>query len=117
MSKYYGGGYGLNEGRAFFFLAEGYLNFGPAGVFLVAVAWGLLWGALHRWMQRGRDRFGTVLVYALTVGYMFRCIAGEFTTLLVGITQQSLVAVAIVILVTLMFGARRNVEDSEVKAA
>ena len=107
MERFYGGGHGLNEGRAFFFLAEGYLNFGPIGVAFVAAAWGLLWGALHRWMVLGRERFGTVLVYALLVGFMFRCIAGELTTLLVGTTQQSLAAVALVLLVARLFGKKR----------
>lgn len=108
MANFYGGGYGLNEGRQFFFLAEGYLNFGPLGVLLVAAAWGVFWGALHRWMLRGRDRFGTVLIYALLVGFMFRCIAGDLVTLLVGTMQQSLAAVALIIVVGVLFGSRRQ---------
>lgn len=112
MQNFYGGGQGLNEGRQFFFLAEAYLNFGPLGIVLVAGMWGLLWGALHRWMMRGRDRFGTVLVYALVVGFMFRCIAGEFVTMLVGITQQSLIAVALILVVSNVFGSRRQARKS-----
>lgn len=116
MQNFYGGGYGLNEGRAFFFLAEGYLNFGPAGVVLVAGVWGLMWGALQRWMVRGRDRFGTVLLYALVVGFMFRCIDGEFSTILAGITQQSLAAVALVLVVSNIFGSRRQARKSGARA-
>ena len=112
MKQFYGSGYGLNEGRQFFFLAEGYLNFGPLGVLLLAAAWGVLWGALHRWMQRGRDRFGTVLVYALLAGFMFRCIAGDLVSLLIGTTQQSLVAVALLLVVARLFGSRRRVMRS-----
>lgn len=96
METFYGGAGGLNEGRAFFFLSEGYLNLGPFGVLLLSGMWGVMWGALHHWMKRGRQRFGTVLVYALVAGFMFRCIAGDFVTLLVGISQQSLVAVALI---------------------
>lgn len=109
MNNFYGGSGGLNEGRAFFFLSEGYLNFGPLGVFLVAAAWGIVWGGLHHWMKRGRQRFGTVLVYALVAGFMFRCIAGDVVTLLVGISQQSLLAVALILVLAHLFaGSRRG---------
>ena len=108
MNNFYGGSGGLNEGRQFFFLSEGYLNFGPLGVFLVAAAWGVVWGALHRWMKRGRQRFGTVLVYALVAGFMFRCIAGDVVTLLVGISQQSLLAVALIMLLARLFDRSRR---------
>jgi oligosaccharide repeat unit polymerase len=108
MNTFYGGSGGLNEGRAFFFLSEGYLNFGPPGVLLVAAVWGVLWGALHQWMKRGRERFGTVLIYALVVAFMFRCISGEFVTLLVGITQQSLAAVVLILVLAGLFGGLRR---------
>jgi hypothetical protein len=108
MEKFYGGGYGLNEGRQFFFLSEGYLNFGPLGVILVAAVWGLGWGALHRWMQRGRERFGTVLIYALLTAFMFRCISGDFVSLLVGTTQQSLAAVFLILVVANVFSGHRH---------
>lgn len=108
MNNFYGGSGGLNEGRQFFFLSEGYLNFGPLGVFLVAAAWGVVWGALHRWMKRGRQRFGTVLVYALVAGFMFRCIAGDVVTLLVGISQQSLLAVALILILARLFDRSRR---------
>ncbi len=100
MENFYGNGYGLNEGRAFFFLAEGYLNFGPFGILLVAMVWGCMWGGLQSWMLRGKDHFGGVLVYALLSAYMFRCVAGDVVTLLVGTTQQSLAAVFIVFIVS-----------------
>ena len=109
MEHFYGGSGGLNEGRAFFFLSEGYLNFGIPGVFLVAMIWGLCWGALQRWMERGQGRFGTVMIYALLVAYMFRCVAGDVVTLLVGTMQQSLAAVVVVFVVAKLFGGRRPV--------
>lgn len=99
MENFYGNGYGLNEGRAFFFLAEGYLNFGPFGILLVAMAWGCLWGSLQNWMLRGKDRFGVVLLYALLSAFMFRCIRGDVVTLLVGTLQQSMAAVFIILVV------------------
>jgi hypothetical protein len=95
MQQFYGGGYGLNEGRQFFFLAEAYLNLMVVGVVLLALFWGWLWGLLHQWMKLSNGNPAVVLVYALVVGFMFRCIAGDFVSLLVGIPQQSLVAALI----------------------
>jgi hypothetical protein len=97
MNEYYGGSAGLNEGRQFFFLSEGYLNFGPFGILIVAGVWGLFWGGLHHWMTRGVNRFGVVLLYSLLSAFMFRCIAGDIVTLLVGTAQQSLAAVFIIL--------------------
>ena len=108
VENYYGGGYGLNEGRQFYFLAEAYLNFGPIGVLLNGAIWGVLWGALHNWMLRGHDRYGTVAIYALSVGYMYRCISGDLVTLLVGIPQQSISAVAFVLIMVSLFAVRRK---------
>jgi hypothetical protein len=108
MEQFYGGEGGMNEGRAFFFLSEGYMNFGPLGVLFVAAVWGAFWGGLQCWMVRGRDRFGTVLIYALLSAFMFRCIAGDFVTLLVGTTQQSLAAVVIILTVANLFGGGRK---------
>jgi hypothetical protein len=95
MKQFYGDGYGLNEGRQFFFLAEAYMNFAVAGIVLVALWWGWMWGTLHRWMLRSRGDPSAVLIYALAVAFMFRCIAGDFSTLLAGLSQQSLVAALI----------------------
>lgn len=95
VQKFYGDGFGLNEGRQFFFMAEAYLNFMVAGVFLLVLFWGWLWGTLHQWMKHSGNDPAVVLVYALAVGFLFRCIAGDFVSLLVGMTQQSLVAAII----------------------
>jgi hypothetical protein len=103
MRRFYGGGYGLNEGRAFFFLAEGYLNFMFAGVVLVALLGGFGWGALHRWMLSNAGNPFVVMIYALAVGFIFRAIAGDVSTILIGMTQQSLVAAVLGLAIT---GAR-----------
>lgn len=97
MENFYGGGYLLNEGRAFFFLAEGYLNFGPFGVIVIAALWGLLWGALNIWAKRFSHHPLTVLVLALLVGFMPRCVAGDTTTLFIATTQQSLAGVILIV--------------------
>jgi hypothetical protein len=92
MRQFYGEEtYGLNEGRAFFFLAEGYLNFGPVGIPLLAFLWGVLWRAAREYLSVSRYSLGAVLMYAFAVAYMFRLIAGDSTTLLVGVAEQDLV--------------------------
>jgi hypothetical protein len=108
MQQFYGGGYGLNEGRAFFYLSEGYLNFGPPGVFLFAAIWGVLWGAVHHWMHRGMNRFGTVLIYALLVGFMSRCIAGDLVSLVVATIQQSLAGALLILGLARLFRKGRG---------
>lgn len=45
MNKYYGNN-SSNEGRQFFFLSEGYMNFGPLGIFI----WGVIFAYLCRYI-------------------------------------------------------------------
>ena len=95
IERFYGKGQTSNEGRAFFFLTEGYLNFGPPGIVLVALFWGAFWGALHSWLSASRRDLAVLLIYSLMVGFIFRCIRGDFSTLLIATTEQSLIAAAI----------------------
>lgn len=93
MQAFYGSGYGLNEGRAFFFLAEGYLNFGPVGVGIVMALWGIGFGVVGSYM---RGRAGSTepclaLCIALSVAFIFRGIAGDARSMLIGLPEQSLV--------------------------
>ncbi len=90
MAQFYGGGFGLNEGRAFFFMSEGYLNFGPAGVMLLLLAWGVFWGAVREYIRLGRGNPGSGLLAALSVAFIFRGVAGDFISMLVGLPEQSL---------------------------
>jgi hypothetical protein len=106
MREFYGDEtYGLNEGRAFFFLAEGYLNFGPVGIPLLAVLWGILWRATREYLTISRYNRGAVLLYAFAVAFMFRLIAGDSVSLLVGVAEQDLVPA---ILGLMMLGAWRT---------
>jgi hypothetical protein len=95
MKRFYGGGFLPNEGRAFYFLAEGYLNWGPAGVLIVMAAWGLALGILGARVKAGADPL-SALVLALTLAYIPRGIAGEFSTMLVGLPQQSLLPLVLI---------------------
>jgi hypothetical protein len=96
MDAFYGGGFLPNEGRGFFFLTEGYLNFGPAGVLLVMALWGLGLGALAARIALGSLEPLAALVIALALAYVYRAISGEFSTMLVGLPQQSLLPLVLV---------------------
>lgn len=105
MKQFYGGEtYGLNEGRQFFFLTEGYLNFGPVGVALLALAWGVIWRTVREYVTVSRYSTGACLLYAFAVAFMFRLISGDSTSLLVGVAEQSLVPA---ILALIMIGGCR----------
>jgi hypothetical protein len=108
MSRVYGAGEKLNEGRQFFFLAEAYLNFGAFGALALGLAWGLLWGALNQWVQLRGAGSASVLVYCVIVGYLYRCIAGDSITLIAGVTQQSLAPLVLGILIMTGFRPWRS---------
>jgi hypothetical protein len=90
MQKFYGDYFTANEGRSFFFLAEGYLNFGPLGVFATMTVWGVLLGTAHGYIRKARGEPGAALLYALTVAFIFRGIAGHSSSWIAGLTSQSL---------------------------
>ena len=103
MEQFYGQEGHLNEGRQFFFLAEAYLNFGPLGIILISAIWGLCWRAWLEWLKRCKFDPGATMIYALGLGFMFRCISGTWVSFLSGFTQQSL---AIAIAGLIIAGAR-----------
>lgn len=103
VEEFYGQQGHINEGRQFFFLAEGYLNFGPLGVLLISAIWGLGWRTLREWLVLNEYDPGATMIYALGLGFMFRCISGTFVSFVSGFTQQSL---AIAIIGLMIAGAR-----------
>jgi hypothetical protein len=105
VNTFYGGGFGKNEGREFFFLAEGYLNGGPGGVLLLAILWGVLWGGIAQYLRSADGNPGSVLLVALSIAFLFRAIAGDSVSLLVGLPEQNLSAALIGLAV--MSGARK----------
>lgn len=109
MEEFYGGGNDLNEGRQFFFMSEAYLNWGPLGALLIVLLWGIFWGALHRYMLLSGGAPGVVLLYALSVAFMFRCIAGDFVSMLVGLPQQSLSAAIVGLMIATGFRPWRRI--------
>lgn len=109
MERFYGAGYGLNEGRQFFFTSEGYLNFGPFGVLGTMLFWGWCLGAVHQYGRLAHGEPGALMLYALTVAFIFRGIAGDSVSLLVGLPEQSLSAAVLGIWITNWGGLRSGV--------
>jgi hypothetical protein len=95
MARFYGSGFGFNEARQFFFLAEGYLNFGIPGLIATALCWGVFFAALHRYMTRAKGDPASILMYSLVVGFISTAISSDFIALLVGLPETSLVAAVI----------------------
>ena len=95
MNEFYGFDSNLYVGRQFFFLSEGYLNFGPLGIPILMYFWGLFAGVVWRFRARSENHPGVILIYSLTVAFFFVAIAGDFSTLLVGLTAQYLAAALI----------------------
>jgi len=100
VMRFYGSGYEFNEGRQFFFLSEGYLNFGVIGVFLTMIAWGYFLGALHHYRIASHGSPASLLVYSLTVAYIYIGISGESISWLVGLPELSLLAAFIGLWIT-----------------
>lgn len=103
VRSFYGSGFGLNEGRSFFFLAEGYLNFGLAGVLMVGLLWGWFWGGVREYLRLSRGEPGAVLLVALTIAFVFRAVAGDAVSLVVGLPEQSLSAAVAALAVATRF--------------
>jgi hypothetical protein len=95
METFYGEGHGLNIGRSFFFLSEGYLNFGILGVFATMLVWGVFLGVVHFYLRAAHGAPGAVLLCALTIAFIYRGLAGDFSSMFVGLPEQSLSAAII----------------------
>ena len=90
MQTFYGEYFSGNANRSFFFLSEGYLNFGPVGVVLTMIAWGLFLGAAENYSRRMRGEPGAALLYALTLAFVFRGIAGHFGSWVSALSSQAI---------------------------
>jgi hypothetical protein len=95
METFYDPGTALNEGKSFFFLSEGYLNFGPIGVFATMLAWGVFFGIVNAYLQNSKGEPGAILLCALTIAFIYRGIAGDVSSLFVALPEQSLSATVI----------------------
>lgn len=95
METFYGEGHGLNIGRSFFFLSEGYLNFGLFGIFATMLAWGIFLGIVRSYLRMANKEPGAVLLCALTIAFIYRGLAGDFSSMFVGLPEQSLSAAVI----------------------
>jgi len=80
-----------NEGRAFFFLSEGYLNFGIVGVVLWAALWGLFWKSISNLVSRQHDQsFFAVFVFSVFTSNIIKLIAGDSGSIFVAIPKQTI---------------------------
>jgi hypothetical protein len=95
METFYGEGHGLNIGRSFFFLSEGYLNFGLIGIFATMLAWGLFLGVVSCYLRNSKGELGAILLCALIIAFIYRGLAGDFSSLFVALPEQSLSAAVI----------------------
>jgi hypothetical protein len=88
MQTFYGGTWPQNLGRQFFFLSEGYLNFGPAGVLLTMLFWGFMLGVLNHYRRLHPNNHGVILLYAICCGFIFRAMIGDSVSLIVGLPEH-----------------------------
>jgi hypothetical protein len=88
MQQFYGGGFGLNQGMAFFFLAEGYINFGPVGPLITMLFWGTICGLVQQYRIQNSGNAGAVLLYSLFVAFLLQAVRGDTTSLTVSFPAQ-----------------------------
>lgn len=108
--RYYDKHADTNEGRAFFFLAEGYLNFGLFGMLLWAVLWGGIWKniAFLASNKGAKTMLGAFIVAAYT-GAIIILLPGDFVGLFVGFIKSSLLWFIIAYLIALLFSKRKRI--------
>lgn len=58
-------------GFAFSLFAEPYLNFGWPGVFIFALAFGVIWRALYSWLVSAAENRTVIAIYALSWPFIF----------------------------------------------
>jgi hypothetical protein len=90
MQTFYGDSFSGNANRSFFFLSEGYLNFGPLGVIMTMIAWGMLLGVAEQYARRSRGHPSALLIYSLTVAFIFRAVAGYSASWISALSAQAL---------------------------
>jgi len=100
VMKFYGSGYEFNEGRQFFFLSEGYLNFGIIGVFLTMILWGYFLGAAQHYRNTSQKNPAVLLIYSLIIAYIYIGISGESISWIVALPELSLAAAFIGLWIT-----------------
>jgi len=107
VARFYGGGWGFNEARQFFFIAEGYLNFGIPGVILTMLVWGFFLRAIRQYSHAAKGDPSVALVCSLVVAFIPNAISSDSIALLVGLPETSLVAALIGLWITRL-GSRKG---------
>lgn len=92
--KYYDPSAPPNEGRQFFFLAEGYLNFGVFGVLFWAALWGIIWRYIGDLYKRssayGYVNYFGIFVFSVYTGNMLKLQASSLPGIFVVMVKQTI---------------------------
>lgn len=83
-----------NVGFAFSLFGEPYLNFGPLGVVLMALVFGVFWRAAYAWFRRAPRNPFVISIYALSWPFLFVYMRGG-----IGVDYQRQVIYVIPVLV------------------
>lgn len=78
MREFYDSDTPLNEGRQFYFLSESYLNFGPFGVILWALMFGMGMARILIGVENRKDNFLIIAFFSLFVGNILNLISSDF---------------------------------------
>ena len=89
--KYYDSSALPNEGRQFFFLAEGYLNFGILGMVLWAVLWGVFWKNIYFLVNYSKVTDMSAYIYAVYIAGMIMLMPGDFVSIFVAFPKSYLI--------------------------
>lgn len=80
-----------NEGRQFFFLAEGYLNFGLIGIFLWSILWGFFWKNISLLIKfQNKVSILTAYLYSSYTASMLTLIASDSVGIFVAFIKTKL---------------------------
>jgi hypothetical protein len=96
-----------NEGRAFFFLAEGYLNFGIIGVLFWAFIAGIFWKFIANLMTTSigqRTSYTLAFIASIYTANMLKLIAADSGAIMVVIIKQTILIFIIGLILSKFLG-------------
>lgn len=82
-----------NEGRQFFFLSEGYLNFGYLGIILWSLLWGFFWKNISALKNNKRYNNRNILgyfIFSIYSGAMIILVAGDSVSMFVALVKSNI---------------------------
>lgn len=97
-----------NEGRQFFFLTEGYLNFGILGIFLWAMIWGIFWKNINYLGSNQRSGLG-IYIYTIYIANLISLVPGDFVGMFVALPKNFLIWFFLAYLIAIITRKKRYV--------